>query len=257
MEALPVGAEPSAEPEAQPNPELADRRPRARPEGLAPPPAAADDDAALATEEGTVVTSLRPRARPQTVLAAGERARSETAAASLAAPAEAPSAEEEAVLAASNPSVLTISRRPAAKPKDFSRAVEAAVAAAVRAPEPEPEPEPEKVAKKAPAPDLKEDEAAEAEEPEKVASAAPKIPSSANVAKQATFRNALNLSKINLIGVYGTQSKRYALVRQSNGKYKKVKVGDRIDGGRIEAITQSEVRYQKGGRLVTLKMPKG
>ncbi len=262
VEALPVGAvpaDPAAEPAAQPNPELADRRPRPRPEGLVPPADTADDDAALATEDATVVTSLRPRARPPTVIAAGERARSETAAASLAAPGAAASAEEEAVLAAANPSVLTISRRPAAKPKDFSRAVEAAVAAAVRAPEPEPEaePAPEKVAKKAPDPDLKEDEAAEADEPEKVASAAPKIPSSANVAKQATFRNALNLSKINLIGVYGTQSKRYALIRQSNGKYKKVKVGDRIDGGRIEAITQSEVRYQKGGRLVTLKMPKG
>ena len=79
----------------------------------------------------------------------------------------------------------------------------------------------------------------------------------ASVAKQATYVNALNLSKTNLIGVYGTQSNRYALVRMSNGKYKKVRVGDRIDGGTVQAITQSEVRYQKGGRLVALKMPKG
>lgn len=263
VEALPVGATPegpATQPAEQPDPELADRRPRPRPEGLSAP--LPDEDAALGGDGGTDVTSLRPRARPQSVLAAGDRAREETAAASLSAepPPEA-AAEEEATLAAANPSVLTISRRPAAKPKDFSRAVEAAVAAAVRAPEPEPEPEPEpapkKTAKKAPAPDLKEDEQAEADEPEQVASAAPKIPSSASVAKQATFRKALNLSKTSLIGVYGTQSKRYALIRQSNGKYKKVKVGDKIDGGKIEAITQSEVRYQKGGRLLTLKMPKG
>jgi type IV pilus biogenesis protein PilP len=258
---------------AQPDPELADRRPRVRPEGLAP---AADDDAALATDPAVTVVSLRPRERPQIVLAASERARAETEAASLAAgpalAAPAPAAdaaEAEAALAAAaaaeaaNPSVVAISRRPAARPGDFSVAVEAAVAAAIRAPEPKPEPEPEpepapeKAAKKAPAPDLKPEEQDEIDEPEVAAGPAPKIPTKASVAKQATFKNAINLSKINLIGVYGTQSKRYALIRQANGKYKKVKVGDRIDGGRVEAITQSEVRYQKGGRLISLKMPKG
>ena len=45
-------------------------------------------------------------------------------------------------------------------------------------------------------------------------------------------------------------SQRYALVRQSNGRYKKVKVGDKIDGGTVKAITATEVRYQKGGKLV-------
>ncbi len=156
VEAVPVGAAPeaatSAEPVAQPDPELADRRPRVRPEGLAP---AADDDAALATDPAVTVVSLRPRERPQIVLAASERARAETEAASLAAgpalAAPAPAAdaaEAEAALAAAaaaeaaNPSVVAISRRPAARPGDFSVAVEAAVAAAIRAPEPKPEPEP-------------------------------------------------------------------------------------------------------------------
>jgi translation initiation factor 6 (eIF-6) len=76
------------------------------------------------------------------------------------------------------------------------------------------------------------------------------------VAKQATFVNAINLSRINLIGVYGTQSNRYALVRQPNGRYKKIKTGDNIDGGRVAAITSTEVRYQKGGKMLSLKMPK-
>ena len=76
------------------------------------------------------------------------------------------------------------------------------------------------------------------------------------VAKQATYKNALNMSQTNLIGVYGTQSSRYALVRQSNGRYKKVRVGDSIDGGRVAAITPTEVRYQKGNRLIALAMPK-
>jgi hypothetical protein len=292
VEALPVGTDPAApgtaaaglaaapadagtetaatEPAAQPDPDLADRRPRARPDGLAP---ATADDAALSTDPEVTFVSLRPRERPQVILAASERARTETEAASLvtasAAPAASDAAEAEAALAAAaaaeaaNPSVVAISRRPAPRPGDFSAAVEAAVAAAIRAPEPKPEPEPEpepapkKSAKKEPAPDLKPEEQDEIDEPEVAAGPAPKIPTKANVAKQATFKNAINLSKINLIGVYGTQSKRYALIRQANGKYKKVKVGDRIDGGRVEAITQSEVRYQKGGRLISLKMPKG
>ncbi|MGA0540164.1 hypothetical protein [Neotabrizicola sp. VNH66] len=257
VEAVPVAA---TGPEAQPNPELADRRPRVRPEGLVP--ATADDDAALQPEAVVDFASLKPRARPEIILAAGERARSDTAAASLAsgeAEVQLASAAVPSVTAedAANPSLLTISRRPATKPKDFSRAVEAAVAAAVRAPDPVPEPEPAPAAKKtAKAPEVKPEEHDEIDEPEVVA-AAPKIPTKASVAKQATYKNAINLSKINLIGIYGTPSNRYALIRQANGRYKKVKVGEKIDGGRIEAITQTEVRYQKGGRLLALEMPKG
>ena len=262
--------EPAVQPAVQPNPDLADRRPKPRPAGLAPNPLAPNsDDAALTVEPGTVVTSLRPRSRPQAVLAAGDRARQETETASLAAAAATPTAvpdETEAQLAAAaaaeaaNPSVLAISRRPAARPKDFNRAVEAAVAAAIRAPTPKPEPDPEpapKKAAKAPAPDLKPDEKAEVDEPEVAAGKAPKVPTKASVAKQATYANAINLSKINLIGVYGTPSKRYALIRQANGKYKKVYVGDKIDGGKVQAITDGEVRYKKGSRLISLKMPKG
>jgi hypothetical protein len=245
-----------AGPEAQPDPDLADRRPRERPADLAP--ATAEDDAALDGSTAPQFASLRPRARPSTVLAAGERARAETAGASIASPSGDAVIEPAAMAAAdaANPSLLAISRRPAEKPQDFSRAVEAAVAAAVRAPEPEPEPI-ETASAKAPAGKAKPDEQAEIDEPEPVASAAPKIPTKASVAKQATFKNAINLSKTNLIGVYGTQSKRYALIRQSNGRYKKVKVGDRIDGGTVQAITQTEVRYQKGGRLMVLAMPRG
>ena len=77
------------------------------------------------------------------------------------------------------------------------------------------------------------------------------------MAKQATFTNAINLSQTNLIGVYGTSANRYALVRNASGRFSKVKVGDRIDGGRVAAITASDLRYQKGSRMLTLSMPKG
>ncbi|WP_170331150.1 hypothetical protein [Ruegeria arenilitoris] len=86
---------------------------------------------------------------------------------------------------------------------------------------------------------------------------APKIPSSASVARQATIDNALNLRKLNLIGVYGTPANRRALVRLPSGRYKKLKVGDRLDGGKVVAIGDSELRYQKSGRNLTLKMPRG
>jgi type IV pilus biogenesis protein PilP len=140
---------------------------------------------------------------------------------------------------------VALSPRPAARPSDFSGAVTAAIASASReatrqvaAPQAVPEPE-------------------EAEEPEVQVAAAPRIPTRANVAQQATFKSAINLSKINLIGVYGTDSKRYALVRSASGRYSKVRVGDKLDGGTVAAITRSEVRYKKGSRMLSLAMPTG
>ena len=85
----------------------------------------------------------------------------------------------------------------------------------------------------------------------------PSLPTATSVAAQATQRNALRLHKVNLIGVYGAPSSRRALVRLTNGRYKKVKIGDRLDGGKVAAIGDSELRYVKNGRSVVLKMPKG
>lgn len=85
----------------------------------------------------------------------------------------------------------------------------------------------------------------------------PSGPTSVSVARQATLRNAINLREVNLIGVYGQPSDRRALVRLSNGRYRKVKVGDRVDGGRVVAIGDDTLRYQKNGRNLTLNMPSG
>lgn len=248
-----AGTDTAADPAPAPSdPAMAGFRPRARPDGLAP---ATADDAALPADTATEFAGLRPLPRPSSVTDAAAAAAPAQAAdlgaqgASLTAQAEAKLAEA-AALEAQNPSIVAISMRPATRPNDFTAAVEAAVAAAVR--EPAPEAEVETVAA---APAAKPEEIAELDEPEPT-KAAPSIPTKASVAKQATYANAINLSKINLIGTYGTDSRRYALVRQSNGKYKKVKVGDKIDGGTVKAITDTEVRYQKGGRLVSLKMPK-
>jgi hypothetical protein len=88
-------------------------------------------------------------------------------------------------------------------------------------------------------------------------SVTPSIPSSASVTREATVKNAINLREVNLIGVYGKPSDRRALVRLGNGSYQKVQVGDRIDGGQVSSIGDSELRYQKSGRAIILKMPRG
>lgn len=85
----------------------------------------------------------------------------------------------------------------------------------------------------------------------------PRIPSKTTVATAATQKNAINLRNVNLIGVYGKPSSRRALIRLSNGRYQKVKVGDRIDGGRVSAIDEDRLNYVKSGRNVVLRMPRG
>ena len=76
------------------------------------------------------------------------------------------------------------------------------------------------------------------------------------VSRQATVKNAIDLGKVNLIGVYGSASRKRALVRMPNGHYLKLKVGDRFDGGLVAAIGDSELSYVKGGRTYILKIVK-
>lgn len=243
--ARPAAALPPPAPEAAApvfaDPALDGFRPRTRPEALRPPePPSAEDDAALAAPADSRLAGLKPRAKPDAVRQAGAKAAVSAAAASLVAQADA------AALRAAEPTAqaVAISRKPVGRPRDFTPPATLALltpeAPAPEATQPDPAPEPQIGADSEPEP----------------AGAAPAIPTRASVAKQATFKNAINLARINLIGVYGTQSGRYALIRQPNGQFKKVSVGDRIDGGRVAAITATEVRYQKGARLITLGLPK-
>ncbi len=249
-----------------PDATITPRRPPLRPAALTAPapdgaaPLQADDDASLTRDDPRRV-GLRPRPRGSEVLvraAQAAQARQAADAAEVLASASlvtAASAEAATPVALSRPAnasplAVPLSRRPAPRPRDFSRAVAAAAAEATQPrarAEPEPEPAPQEQAT-APEADA---------EPEIVATAAPRIPTRASVAKQATFANAINLSKMNLIGIYGTPSSRYAMVRTSGGRFTRVKVGDRVDGGTVAAITASEVRYKKGGRMLTLAMPRG
>ncbi len=87
--------------------------------------------------------------------------------------------------------------------------------------------------------------------------ALPPVPSGATVAQAATIQNGVRLNALSLIGVYGTSSNRRALVRLSSGRFVMVSVGDRLDGGRVSAISEDSLVYAKGGRNVTLDMPPG
>lgn len=230
-------AEPPAtltRPEAEPvAPEvdnaLAEARPRDRPDDLEETTERAQLDGLTRSE----LAGLRPQLRPKSVQEEAEEAlvaaappevtvdpidTSGAVAAALATPPAIQNATKQAT---------TQSRRPDTRPRNFDRIVKRAARDAA---------------------------------PAQVASVAPKavqprFPSKTSVAKQATVKNAINLRDVNLIGVYGKPSNRRALVRLSNGRYQKVEVGDRIDGGRVSAIGDSELRYVRRGRNVVLKMP--
>ncbi|MGB7243340.1 MAG: hypothetical protein WBC93_14780 [Sulfitobacter sp.] len=223
-------------PTGQPDPALAKTRPKTRPGGLIENNERATLDGLTRTE----LAGLRPRVRPQSAQQAAQQA----SLASLAQP-----AIDNAVM-----SILEAQQQPEPQVDPLAGATARAVAASVR-----PDPRPSNFAKI-----VQRAVRAAPKEETRVASAAsvaprtvqPSIPTTASVAREATINNALNLRKVNLIGVYGKPSNRRALVRLANGRYRKVQVGDRIDGGRVSAIGDSELSYKKGNRNLVLSMPK-
>ena len=241
----------TAEPEeAEPEIQQAAIRPRARPDDLAEQ----IERNALSGRTLSELASLRPKLRPKSAQEAAEEARkkaeAEAAAAQQAAAAAAatdPDAVEAAVASAAQatiafsgatPQAVKASLKPRTKPRNFDKIVQRTKRNQQRQAQPE----------------ATQQQTVAVRATQKVT---PKIPSKASVSKRATQRNAIKFKRVNLIGVYGTPSTRRALVRMSNGRYKKVKVGDRLDGGRVSAIGDSDLRYTKGGRTVVLKMPRG
>ncbi|MGR3320703.1 MAG: hypothetical protein ACU0DK_02095 [Pseudooceanicola sp.] len=204
---------------------LSAKRPRLRPEGLVE----RNERLRLGGYSRTELAAIRPRLRPAL---SEERREAETPPETTdETGTEVAEEDDDGPDATETGTAFAIasSPRPSARPGGFSSTVAAAEAAAIRP-----------VAVVAPR-----------------ESVAPDIPSSASVTRQATVRSAINLRQINLIGVYGQPADRRALVRMSDGRYRKVQVGDRIDGGRISAIGDGELRYVKGGRNHILRMPQG
>lgn len=194
-------------------------RPSARPDDLTE----TNERAANGGRTKAEMATLRPRGRPAFI-----EARAVQAAAMEAAAAQA------AQIAAQVPTApaMLIAARPAPRPANFDRIV--ARAQTARASAAPPGGARALLATTAPR--------------------SPSLPTSASVAKEATIRNAINLNQLNLIGVYGASSDRRALIRLPSGRYEKVKIGDRLDGGRVRSIGKSALIYTKNGRDYTLEV---
>jgi hypothetical protein len=80
-------------------------------------------------------------------------------------------------------------------------------------------------------------------------------PSATSAANAATESNVLPLREISLIGVYGSQGDRRALVRLASGRYVKIEVGDRLERGQVTAIDTDKVYYSRNGQSYVLEMP--
>lgn len=79
-------------------------------------------------------------------------------------------------------------------------------------------------------------------------------PIKSRVAKAATEKRTIALNKDVLIGVFGRKNRLKALMRTSRGRYVKLGVGDRFGGGRVAAISNSELRVKKGSRNIVYKL---
>ncbi|UWQ19200.1 hypothetical protein [Jannaschia sp. M317] len=199
------------------------------------------------------LTRVRPRARPDAIVqiaATAQAARSaaeQAAAASLAAATDAAVAEaqadapvEVAAVVQSgpvSPLALPASERPRSRPRSVERDAARIVT--------------QRREQAAAAPAAPATPAARSVDSGSQATRAP----GGSVARAATERNVLRLNRINLIGVYGRPNARRALVRLANGRYVKVEVGDRLDRGRVTAIGDGTLSYQRGGNNVVLRMP--
>lgn len=191
---------------------------------------------------------FRPRARPEGLIESNERAtlagfsREEL---SALRPVARPVTQKEAVEEEDTTATAQAVARsliPAARPRDIAAIVERTREAQATA------------ARQAAPAEVQTASAAAVAAPRTIK---PSSPSPGGVARQATIENAINLRRVNLIGVFGKPSQRRALVRLANGRYTKVQVGDRLDGGKVSSISDSELSYRKGGRNIVLSMPRG
>jgi hypothetical protein len=58
-----------------------------------------------------------------------------------------------------------------------------------------------------------------------------------------------------LIGVFGQESGRHALIRMPNGDVQRVRAGDSVQGVQVAAVGADSVRLTGRGRDTLLKLP--
>lgn len=79
---------------------------------------------------------------------------------------------------------------------------------------------------------------------------------SASVARTATQRGVLS-NRTTLIGIYGSGRTARGLIRTSNGRFVKVKLGDRLDGGIVNSIGNGQLTYVKNGQQLAMRLLDG
>jgi hypothetical protein len=72
---------------------------------------------------------------------------------------------------------------------------------------------------------------------------------------EATGARRVNLSNVALIGVFGGESGRHALVRMPNGRVERVRPGDSVQGLRVASVGADSVSLRNGARETTLRLP--
>lgn len=78
-----------------------------------------------------------------------------------------------------------------------------------------------------------------------------------SVAAAATVKDGIRINRTQIIGTIGAGKASRALVRLSNGKIITLRLGDKINGGKITAIGDSRITYVEGGRTKQLSVLSG
>jgi type IV pilus biogenesis protein PilP len=71
----------------------------------------------------------------------------------------------------------------------------------------------------------------------------------------ATQRDALQMTEVSLIAVFGTEENRRALLRMRDGSFVRVSRGAMVDGWRVIAVGADQVRLLRGGETQLLALP--
>lgn len=74
---------------------------------------------------------------------------------------------------------------------------------------------------------------------------------------KATQPGAIDLDRMALIGIFGTDTDRRALVRLASGRIEKVVPGGRLGGATVVTIDKAGLLLLSGGNERRLDMPKG
>ena len=87
------------------------------------------------------------------------------------------------------------------------------------------------------------------------ATVGPRIPNRSFAPTMATLSNRIELDRTNLLGVFGSKSKPYALIMLSTGEIIKISVGDQFLGWRVYGINENTVHVQNGMKHEVLRIP--